>query len=410
MGIALIAAAAAPVTDPRFRNLFALTSVISLVFQISATALIALISFIVSRAVRRGLFPYWASGWACYTGALFAILFAFRIPAAASILFFAYFFLEYAAAVLIFAACRHTAGGEVSLRRVLYALIPAAAISVFLVGPPSMFVWRYTIHNGIFGLAWAACLVALWPAVRDRSSGPGVRLVAVGLALLSLDYIEHCASNWYLNVNHLALSPYYFTVTSLLDGMFELMLGFGSVVVIVDRVRAELASANESLRVAHDRTATALHRDALTGARSRYSFESDHRGSESAERHGTLVLADLDGLKQINDSLGHAVGDTAIQAVARGLADLVRGEDNVYRLGGDEFVVVMPGMPLDLARSRMLRLDDAVNTRMTGGCGRISVSHGLAAYDDAGMDAALTAADAAMYEAKTRRKVARESA
>ena len=185
--------AAAPAVDPRFQSLFLATSVIALVFQISATALIAVVSFIVSRAVRHGLFPYWASGWACYTGSLLAVLFAFRISSIAPILFFAYFFLEYAAIVFIFAGCRHAATGLVPGRRVLYSLAPAAVVAALLTGPPFVFLWRYTIHNGILGLAWFACLVALWPAVRDRASGPGVRLTAVGLLLLALDYFEHCA-------------------------------------------------------------------------------------------------------------------------------------------------------------------------------------------------------------------------
>jgi diguanylate cyclase (GGDEF)-like protein len=405
-----LAALAAPIVDTRFQDLFRLTSIISLVFQISATALIALVSFIVSRAVRRGLFPYWASGWACYTCSLVAILFANRVPAIAPLFYFAYFFFEYAAVVFIFAACRHTAGADLPSRRVWLTLIPAAVVAFILVGPPTVFLWRYTIHNGVFGLAWAACLVALWPALRDRASGPGVRLTAAGLALLSLDYLQHCVSNWYLTAQHVALSPYYFTVTSLVDGMFELMLGFGSVVVIVDRVRAELAEANEGLRVAHDRTATALLHDALTGALSRYSFEQEHREGEKSGRRGTIVVVDLDGLKQINDSLGHAIGDAAIRAVARGLSDLVRGEDKVYRLGGDEFVVVMPGMPLELARSRMQRLDDAINVRMESGSTWLTVSHGLSEFTGDDMESALTAADAAMYAEKSGRKAAQESA
>jgi diguanylate cyclase (GGDEF)-like protein len=404
-----LAALAAPIADTRFEELFDLTSIISLVFQISATALIALVSFIVSRAVRRGLFPYWASGWACYTCSLVAILLANRVPAVSPVMFFAYFFFEYAAVVFIFAACRHTAGADLPGRRVWFALIPAAIVAIVIVGLPTVFLSRYTFHNGIFGLAWAACLVALWPALRDRASGPGVRLTAAGLALLSLDYLQHCISNWYLTVQHVALSPYYFTVTSLVDGMFELVLGFGSVVVIVDRVRAELAEANEGLRVAHDRTATALNRDALTGAMSRYSFEHEHRAGEKSDRRGTIVVVDLDGLKQINDSLGHATGDAAIRAVARGLSDLVRGEDKVYRLGGDEFVVVMPGMPIELARSRMQRLDDAVNARMESGSTRLTVSHGLSEFMGGEVESALTAADAAMYAEKSGRKASQES-
>ena len=86
-------------TDTRFDQLFSATSIISLVFQISATALIALLSYFVSRAVRRRLMLYWTAGWACYAAALVAIMFASRVGAAGPVATFAYYFLEYAAAL-----------------------------------------------------------------------------------------------------------------------------------------------------------------------------------------------------------------------------------------------------------------------------------------------------------------------
>jgi diguanylate cyclase (GGDEF)-like protein len=58
----------------------------------------------------------------------------------------------------------------------------------------------------------------------------------------------------------------------------------------------------------------------------------------------TALLVDLDGLKGINDSLGHSAGDAALSAVADALVQVTRPQDVVVRMGGDEFLVVLPGL------------------------------------------------------------------
>ncbi|MFI5388372.1 MAG: GGDEF domain-containing protein, partial [Candidatus Eremiobacterales bacterium] len=329
-------------SDPRFNELFQLTSVISLLFQILATALIAVLSYSVSHAGRRRGMLYWSGGWACYMLSLVCVMFVSRAPGFGQALLFGYYFFEYAAVMLIFAGCRYTATEKRISPASRWLLVPAAIVALAFALSPAPFFWMFAWHTAIIGLGWIVCLAGLWPAMRGTASGPGVRIVAVGLVLLALDYLHHLPTGWYITANHMTLSAYYYTWDSLIDGMLEFILGFGTVVIIVDTERAELEAANVQLQAANERAAQALHTDPLTTVLSRYSFEESFRTGDRRSGHrGCVVVADLDELKEVNDRFGHAAGDAAIRAVADGLRSLIRQGDRIYRWGGDEFVVVM---------------------------------------------------------------------
>lgn len=155
----------------RFTQLFNLTSVVSLVFQIAATALIAVLSYVVSRAVRRRLMLYWAAGWSCYTIALAAIMFASRVGAVGPVLYFSYYFFEYAAVLLIFASCRYTATDEAPPRRLWWLLVPAGALAAYLVVAPTIFFGR--LPRILPSSAWRGQLVfgAYGRRCADRTPG-----------------------------------------------------------------------------------------------------------------------------------------------------------------------------------------------------------------------------------------------
>ena len=103
--------------------------------------------------------------------------------------------------------------------------------------------------------------------------------------------------------------------------------------------------------------------DALTGVMNRRSFEVDvARELGRVARHGgrfSLVMLDFDGLKTVNDTLGHNTGDARLQALGTALRGTTRREDTAYRLGGDEFAVLLPGASPDQARRVMARVAEA---------------------------------------------------
>src|SRR5574341_1390135 len=121
------------------------------------------------------------------------------------------------------------------------------------------------------------------------------------------------------------------------------------------------------------------------------------------------MFIDLDRFKNINDSLGHPVGDNILRNVAQRLSHAVRASDTVARMGGDEFVVLLPRLgpetALEDCESVARKIRAVLGEPMHTGAQelRVTASIGVATYPEAGQDAAslMRAADVAMYYAKS---------
>ncbi len=148
--------------------------------------------------------------------------------------------------------------------------------------------------------------------------------------------------------------------------------------------------------------------DELTGLASRTYFMRHLEDSiRMAERHGekfALLYLDLDAFKDVNDTLGHDVGDQLLQIVARRLSKILRKTDFAARLGGDEFCILLDDISYNYAAEVASRCLVEVNRALTLG-GQVlhpRISIGIATYPRDGKDphSLLKAADSAMYAAK----------
>jgi len=143
----------------------------------------------------------------------------------------------------------------------------------------------------------------------------------------------------------------------------------------------------------------------LTGLPNRRAFDRDIQAGIAAARAAggplSVLVADLDDFKDINDTFGHLEGDSCLRAVAVAQQQVMRDGDLVYRWGGDEFAVLLPGQDRDAATRVGRRLAQVVAAscrRPDGAPVHISGCAGLGAHQDA--RALIAAADADLLERK----------
>jgi diguanylate cyclase (GGDEF)-like protein/PAS domain S-box-containing protein len=174
----------------------------------------------------------------------------------------------------------------------------------------------------------------------------------------------------------------------------------GAVVVFHDVSRARNVVLEMSRLAQHDALTGLPNRlvlkDRLTQA---LLLARRHRG------HLGVLFIDLDGFKQVNDSLGHLVGDLVLQSVAARLTDCVRKSDTVVRLGGDEFVILLPAIT-HVPEAVVVAAKILAELRRPLVAGEqtiaLTASIGVSTYPDSGdkAETLLECADLAMYRAK----------
>lgn len=177
--------------------------------------------------------------------------------------------------------------------------------------------------------------------------------------------------------------------------------------LVLDAVRSREVADSTAVLLAELTRSSEL--DALTSLPNRLLLiDRFSQGLTNARRHDgrlALLFLDLDGFKQINDTLGHPVGDEVLRAVSACLVGCVRQIDTVCRLGGDEFVVLLPEVS-DAADPGVVaqKLMDALAMLTHVGKVPVSVraSIGISVYpDDAdNVEQLVDCADRAMYRSK----------
>jgi diguanylate cyclase (GGDEF)-like protein len=178
-------------------------------------------------------------------------------------------------------------------------------------------------------------------------------------------------------------------------------------------VLLQVADLRRELQDKVEQSAHEARHDALTGVANRLAWdEAMNAAQRSVDLGGTvsLVIADLNGLKAVNDTHGHAAGDHLISTLANTLRGAVRGNDLVARLGGDEFAVLLPDLNGPDAGRALDRLRNALGDVRTADGLPVRAALGVGTCEPSGsVTAAWRDADQAMY-AEKRKQHARQRA
>jgi diguanylate cyclase (GGDEF)-like protein len=381
---------------------------VGLAIQCVGILLITLLSMFMRSSIRSNALRYWTASWASLSLALISLFAAFRLGSTHTIFYSCYFFGEYLFGLLFIAGCRSQVKNLALTRKHGYFLVPAVVVSLVLPYISRDFNDLFMTHAAILAVLFT---ISLFIVRRGEVTKPGIRLMSIALLLITIDFLHYVpAFAARKGLFGITVPTSYFRYTSLFDLLFELLLGFGTVMVLMESVRREVELTNRKLTNARDQLELLVQMDPLTEALNRHAFHSLLRGPESGTGNtatsGSVAVLDIDNLKPINDTLGHTVGDKAIRAVARAMRSLVRADDMLFRWGGDEFLVLMFKLPQPDASRRIEKLNKILEEnceRWIGAPVTVTVSFGVAGFTSLpDLGQAIEQADKAMYAQRNR--------
>jgi diguanylate cyclase (GGDEF)-like protein len=261
-------------------------------------------------------------------------------------------------------------------------------------------LYLYRVAQGTF--VEGTFLDALWPA--------GMLLVSLSAWQIPREKATHTFEGWAV-----VLVPSLFTLGSLgvllygdLGGTNPYALGLASGAVVASLFRLGLSFREVQSLAQSRRQATT---DELTGlANRRLLYERLEKAIVAGRRANepvALLVADLDGFKELNDTLGHHAGDLLLKQVGPRMLDVLGKDDTLARLGGDEFAVLMPGQTNAEVIEKVERVQSAIDRAFTvrGLTVHIEASIGVANFPEHAQsaDELVQRADVAMYQAKESR-------
>ena len=405
---------------------FPVLSFLGVVVQLGAALMLIGLFLMMRRFVlRRAYFTAWVSAWAALAVAILALVVRYIfIPVFVSsaphegdpsvrLLYLVYQmskglgFIFFVRGTLMYVA--GTTAGFVATQKLWAAAAMFAVVSTVMSrhGLNEMVIWQSAIAVPALGYCASALL---WLPRSRRTAGS----IATGgcFALLGTLWLVYAGS--FAMVIHdvpghfSSLATAIVSYNSYFDLALNVLLGYAMILVLMEDAKREVDDAQAVLRITHDQLRRAALYDSLTDSLNRRAFSEGVGLDMVRATFGTVVLADLDNLKLVNDRFGHSAGDDLLRRCAEVFRAALRPYDKLYRWGGDEFLLVVPSAHASDVLERLQRALDAadpVEAVEPSESIRLQVSLGTADYASSEeIQTAIAAADRAMYQEKNRRK------
>jgi diguanylate cyclase (GGDEF)-like protein len=260
-----------------------------------------------------------------------------------------------------------------------------------------------TLGQGVHDLA-----IMIYPIIIFLAGltvhGTDLRL-CVGLTLVSMGWLVSGEANgWFL------IQP--FNTPSWADFLIVaviLLVAGSAVELLATNMRKSLDQARQEIvqrKHVEEKLRYQSTHDTLTGVYNRALFEEELERFESGPDFPvSVIVADVDGLKMINDTLGHATGDELLRRTANLLRSMFRSSDVLARIGGDEFAVLLPTTNAATAEQMVVRVREClIGQNIQNPDLRVQLSLGVATAEVDNITKTYTLADQRMYADKSARK------
>ena len=369
--------------------------------QTASALMIAVFFFVLARSVRRPELQTWVKAWFANLLALLVTSILWIGQPASPLAFiaigFGYFLAKTLFVVLLalgawrFVRPRLGVGENYRIIGAVAAYAAVASVTLTVID-----------HIGVVQSALMAVILGVTAVRLVVKRVPGSGWLAAGLAIrATLGLIETVAYG-----SHLASAPWipasqigiFLASHSSLDTGAEWVIALGCVLIMYRTIQTDLIKGNVDLLAAKETLQDLVDHDALTGLSNRRALPAVLRAAY--DTGATIFFFDLNDFKEINDSLGHQVGDECLKKFAGALQTSFRPTDHVFRFAGDEFVVIapaaLPGQVIDRLDTVRERLKvDLVRGHQIGFSAGFAY---LAVHGDS--EAAMKEADEAMYTDK----------
>jgi|RhiMethySRZTD1v2_1073278.scaffolds.fasta_scaffold98108_3 diguanylate cyclase (GGDEF)-like protein len=383
-------------------------SLSGLLVQAVGALLMAALSIALRRTIPRPALRYWSIGWVTLCASLQGLYLASYYSSVAYVGHVVYLLGEYVFGYMVIAGCRHYAFGVPARRSDVWLLAPALAWCLWLARVAGGNInLLFAVHTLIYPYLFFSALRVLHGAKTGPHAEMGLRVMRMALMLLTVDYLHYAPLFATSSYSPIKVIDAYLTYAPLYDLLFQVMLMFGMVMASTGQVQEELEAVNADLKRARDRVEASARLDPLTAALNRRAFAAvlaDQNRTGFGLMRGVVVVVDLDDLKLLNDTYGHAAGDAALQGLADALRSCLEGDDLLFRWGGDEFVLILRGATLAHAEARFDGFNEKLRARPMPGAPDpvdLRASVGLSEFSDAAtLDHAIARADQAMYRRK----------